>query len=209
MQIRVESRSFSLENDVISLATDFDDVFQGAPQQRDRPGDGPRFKKVLRALLFVRGLRAKDVPAVFSGIVEVDETYLGAQWKNKRASQRTETAKRCPIQDPFAPHPQASPIRLGRLLRYLEKLYRDCGQRLCPPDRGTRRGPIQQRGRKPYQWLGRILGIWISEAQVGCQRGIRKERLPLYLTEYVWRHNHRSLSFPEQTDRLLMLLKKR
>lgn len=30
---------------------------------------------------------AKDVPDVFEGTVEVDETYLGEQKKNKRKSQ--------------------------------------------------------------------------------------------------------------------------
>lgn len=30
----------------------------------------------------------QDIPYVFSGAVEVDETYLGGQWKNKRKSQR-------------------------------------------------------------------------------------------------------------------------
>lgn len=28
--------------------------------------------------------KVKDVPEVFSGTVEVDETYPGGQWRNKR-----------------------------------------------------------------------------------------------------------------------------
>jgi hypothetical protein len=30
----------------------------------------------------------KDVPGIFSGTVEVDETYLRSQWKNKRRPVR-------------------------------------------------------------------------------------------------------------------------
>ncbi len=40
--------------------------------------------KVLKALGLVRQLMVKDIPNVFEGIVEVDETYLGGSWKNKR-----------------------------------------------------------------------------------------------------------------------------
>ncbi len=43
---------------------------------------------VLKALKRVREVMAKDVPKEFEGIVEVDETYLGGQWKFKRKSER-------------------------------------------------------------------------------------------------------------------------
>jgi len=36
--------------------------------------------------------------------------------------------------------------------------------------------------------------------------GVRRERLPLYLVEYVWRYNHRRLSGPEQVKTLLKLV---
>jgi len=37
---------------------------------------------------------AKDVPDIFSGTVEVDETYLGGAWKNKRKVVRDTGTKR-------------------------------------------------------------------------------------------------------------------
>jgi len=46
-------------------------------------------------LTVVRGVFSKDIPNVFSGIVEIDETYIGGQWKNKRKSQREIKTKLC------------------------------------------------------------------------------------------------------------------
>ena len=51
-------------------------------------------KRVLRALTYVRMAFQKDIPEVFSGTVEVDETYLGGQWKNKRHSAKSGGTKR-------------------------------------------------------------------------------------------------------------------
>ena len=50
--------------------------------------------RILRALTYTRKVMAKDVPKQFSGIVEVDETYIGGQWKNKRKSVRAKGTKR-------------------------------------------------------------------------------------------------------------------
>ena len=35
-----------------------------------------------------------DIPEVFSGTVEVDETYIGGQWRNKRHSAKAGGSKR-------------------------------------------------------------------------------------------------------------------
>jgi len=51
-------------------------------------------KRVLRALLKIRMVLAKDIPDIFSGTVEVDETYLGGAWKNKRKVIRDTGTKR-------------------------------------------------------------------------------------------------------------------
>jgi hypothetical protein len=51
-------------------------------------------RRVLRALTIIRTSLTKDVPEIFSGTVEVDETYLGGQWKNKRRSVRDRGSKR-------------------------------------------------------------------------------------------------------------------
>ena len=41
---------------------------------------------LLKVLTLLRMAMTRDVPEVFEGTVEVDETYLGGQWKNKRHS---------------------------------------------------------------------------------------------------------------------------
>jgi transposase len=51
-------------------------------------------KRVLRALGLMRQAMAQEVPPIFRGTVEVDETYLGGAWKNRRYSQRHLGTKR-------------------------------------------------------------------------------------------------------------------
>jgi len=51
-------------------------------------------RRVLRALLYVRKALILDVPDIFSGTVEVDETYMGGQWKNKKKKERVKGTKR-------------------------------------------------------------------------------------------------------------------
>ena len=50
-------------------------------------------------------------------------------------------------------------------------------------------------------------GFWgYLKRRLAAKGGIRRERLPLYLAEYVWRYNHRKLSAQEQVRGLLNLL---
>jgi hypothetical protein len=51
-------------------------------------------KRVLRALVRIWTTLAQDVPIVFSGTVEVDETYLGGAWRNKRRVIRDNVTRR-------------------------------------------------------------------------------------------------------------------
>ena len=51
-------------------------------------------QRILRALTYVRMAFQMDIPEVFSGTVEVDETYIGGQWRNKRHSAKAGGSKR-------------------------------------------------------------------------------------------------------------------
>jgi len=53
-------------------------------------------------------------------------------------------------------------------------------------------------------------GFWgYFKRRLAAKGGIRPERLPLYLVEYVWRYNHRRLSVEQQVRVLMdMLMKK-
>lgn len=44
--------------------------------------------------------------------------------------------------------------------------------------------------------------------QLASRGGIRRERLPLYLAEYVWRYNNRKLPVEKQIEKLLNLVAK-
>ena len=55
-------------------------ILRGLPAVVIAQETGIERKRVLRALTYVRMAFQKDIPEVFSGIVEVDETYIGGQY---------------------------------------------------------------------------------------------------------------------------------
>ena len=188
-------------------------------------------KRVLRALLHVREAMAQDIPEVFSGTVEIDETYIGGQWKNKRKSQRTIKAKR-------GRGTQKTPV-FGILCRsgkvWAEVVADTEAKTLLPlVNQRVRRGSvvcsdtwksytgiaakgyvhrIVQHGKQEYSdgkgnHINGLEGFWgYLKRRLAAKGGIRRERLPLYLAEYVWRYNHRSLSIKDQTNNIMTLLK--
>jgi transposase-like protein len=188
-------------------------------------------KRVLRALLHVREAMAQDIPEVFSGTVEIDETYIGGQWKNKRKSQRTIKAKR-------GRGTQKTPV-FGILCRsgkvWAEVVADTEAKTLLPlVNQRVRRGSvvcsdtwksytgiaakgyvhrIVHHGKQEYSdgkgnHINGLEGFWgYLKRRLAAKGGIRRERLPLYLAEYVWRYNHRSLSIKDQTNNIMTLLK--
>ena len=53
-----------------------------------------KWSNILRALTYVRNSFQKGTLDIFSDTVEVDETYIGGQWKNKRHSAKAGGSKR-------------------------------------------------------------------------------------------------------------------
>ncbi len=62
--------------------------------RRLRGETGLHRQQVLRALMVLRQAMRREVPPVFRGTVEVDETSLGGPWRNKRRGQRAQGTTR-------------------------------------------------------------------------------------------------------------------
>ena len=151
-------------------------------------------RRVLRALTKIRFVMAKDIPEIFSGTVEVDETYLGGQWKNKRRSVRDQGSKRgrgttkqpvfgilCRngtvwaevVDDVGAETLQpliSKKVSAGSIIcsdtwkAYTGIASRGYVHRLV----NHRRKTVQRWKRKSYQWSGGILGL--PETKTGIKR---------------------------------------
>lgn len=191
---------------------------------------GVERKRVLRALRLVRSAMQRDVPKQFSGTVEVDETYLGGQWKNKRKPTRDVgtlrgrgttkqpvfgiLARRGIVWAEVVDDVQAAtllPLITGRVKRgsivcsdtwkaYTGVAAKGYVHRLV--DHGKRE---YARGRAHINGLE---GFWgYLKRKLAAKGGVRRARLPLYLAEYVWRYNHRNENNKNKVKQLLKLLK--
>jgi len=188
-------------------------------------------QRVLRALTLLRQRMAREVPPVFQGEVEIDETYVGGAWKNKRKSQRALGTKR-------GRGTSKAPVfgilcRGGQVWAKVVPDVHACT--LWPLIRGhVRRGSIiysdtwkSYTGIATKGYVHRLVhhtkgtygsgknhingleGFWgYLKRRLVAKGGIRHDRLPLYLAEYVWRYNHRRLSHKKQVQELMSLLKK-
>jgi transposase len=175
-----------------------------------------------------------DLPEVFEGTVEVNETYLGGQWRNKRlvfkySSQKAKPSRGTTKQAVFGilcrngkvwaeliDSVEAIQLRWLICMQVVEK-----GSNICSDSwRGytgiAAQGKVHRvvkNSKNGYvnnsNHTNDLEDFWgYLKRKIAAKGGIRAERLHLYLGEYVWRYNHRRMKLKEQQTYLLKLLKK-
>lgn len=186
---------------------------------------------VEKAVAMARKAMTKDVPGIFSGTVEVDETYLGGQKKNKRKSQ---LMKEVGSKRGFGTTKQPVFGILTRQGKVFAKLVDDTeapdllplitkkvksGSRVCSDTWRAYTGLAAkgyvhrtiEHGNKEYvrgkNHINGLEGFWgYLKRKLAAKGGVRRKYLSLFLGEYVWRYNYRSLDTKEQVDRLMKKL---
>ena len=187
---------------------------------------------VEKTVSLARKVMVKDIPGVFSGTVEVDETYLGGQKKNKTKKQlikdrweKTESKRgfgttKQPVfgiltrqGKVFARLVDAT--EAPDLLPIISKRVR-IGSRVCSDTWRAYTG-LAAKGyvhrtvehQKKEYVLGKnhingLEGFWgYLKRKLAAKGGVKREYLSLFLGEYVWRYNYRRLTTQEQVHRLL------
>lgn len=189
-------------------------------------------QRILRALKIVREAMRKDIPDVFSGTVEIDETYIGGQWKNKRNKYKKIQAKRgrgtfkTPVFGILCRGGKVwaevvENVEAKTLMPLIDKRVKQ-GSVVCSDTWRSYTG-IAARGYvhrlvehskgeytdKQGNHINGLEGFWgYLKRKLASKGGIRKDKLPLYLAEYVWRFNHRKINTRKKIDNLLILLNK-
>ena len=193
--------------------------------------------QVYQALRKIRQVIIKDVPGIFEGIVEVDETYLGGQKKNKRKSQLKKDKEVYGKESKRGFGTTKQPVfgilcRSGKVFAELvdDTEAKDLipiitkkvklGTRICSDTwraytglatRGYVHRTVEHQ-KKEYargkNHINGLEGFWgYLKRKLASKGGVRREYLYLFLGEYVWRYNYRKLSLEEQRKRIVKLLK--
>jgi len=188
--------------------------------------------KLLKLLTALRTEMTKDIPKAFSGIVEVDETYLGGKWKNKRLKTRKITGKQkrgrgtlkrpvfgilCRDGQVWAELVQdieaidLQPI-IERKVKKGSTVYSDGWRAYTGIATKGYVHRLVDHGKEQYSdkrggHINGLEGFWgYLKRKLVARGGIRQERLPLFLGEYVWRYNHRKNPHKQRVKLLLKLL---
>jgi transposase len=187
-------------------------------------------KKVLRALTLAREVMARDIAPAFEGTVEIDETYLGGSWRNKRKDVRVKGSKRgrgtskqpvfgilCrngQVWAEIVPNVEADTL-LPLLKQQVVTGTIVCSDTFKSYTGVAAKGYVHRLVKHEKQeysdgkgnHINGLEGFWgYLKRMLASKGGIRRERLPLYLAEYVWRYNHRGLKIGGKIDRVLSLI---
>ena len=185
-------------------------------------------KRVLRALTVLRQRLVYAVPPIFRGTVEVDETYVGGRSWNRRGGHRALPRGRGTVKTPVfgilcrggQVWAQVVPdIREGTLQALIRRRVQPgttVWSDTFPSYTGiATKGYVHRLvththghyARPGGHHINGLEGFWgYVKRRLAAKGGIRRERLPLYLAEYVWRYNHRRLSVDQQVQHLMTLL---
>lgn len=186
--------------------------------------------RVTLMLGILRECMSRERPPVFSGTVELDETYIGGQRKNARLHIRRIKGKRghgtdkLPIFGIFHRgsgkvfvdfEPKKLDWRyvlsvVGKRVSQGSRVYTD-GFPMYAPLSGM--GYVHQSVDHNMSEYVRgdvhtngIEGFWgVMKRKMGCIGGMRRRRLHLFAKELAWRHNHRKET-PEKKEQALMKL---
>jgi len=172
-----------------------------------------------------------DAPHLFSGPVEMDETYIGGQRKNKKLHIRRIKGKRghgtdkLPIMGVF--DRDSGHVYVEVLSRKLDiyriitimhervhsgatvytdgfKMYR------MLPKKGFQHEWVDHDGGELVRGIihtNNIEGFWgILKRKLGCIGGMQRAHLYLFVGEITWKFNHRKLTLKEQENKLLQLV---
>lgn len=189
-------------------------------------------RRLLETLTLARVAMTKNIPDVFNGTVEVDETYLGGQMKNRKLKDRVKYGKNKrgfgTIKQPVFGILCRSGQVWAKLIEdnekedlqpLIEKRVKK-GSTICSDTwRGytgialkgyVHRLVAHSKGEysdKKGSHINGLEGFWgYLKRKLAAKGGIRLKKLPIYLGEYVWRYNHRNLSLKEQENLLFKLI---